>query len=468
MTEDLEPLALAELSGSLPELRSGGVRFEDDDHARRLEEARRNEHAPAALPNMAGRSGIPIGGGSAGNRYLLSNNSTGLGTHHRFNFGSTGDTALVGDWNGNGRDTISVWREGQFFINNGLGDARPTPFIFGRATDEPIAGNWNGSGADTVGVRRGNQFLLRNSNSAGNNDIPAFTFGQASDEVLVGDWNCNGIDTIGVRRGNRFYLRNSNSAGPADHGFTFGRATDQVLVGDWNGNGCDTIGVRRGTSFYLRNSLTTGNADVIAVFGFGNDLGIVGDWNGNGITTPGVRRHQATLASGCVRRPDTGSPRGGPAVAANARRILDSLPGGRCITIDWRDLSGYGVYGTSLSPAGQVWINWEDHAMELDINLSTQFQLDNVIRHEAGHVYQEHITDCRSGCPASWNALELRLQQIYGQHPRFPAIEFNADAIARALGGTARPFYVWTAWGRDWFTAGEIAAANTVIGWRWP
>ena len=40
-------------------------------------------------------------------------------------------------------------------------------FGYGLATDVPVVGDWTGEGRDTVGVRRGNQWLLRTTNTAG-------------------------------------------------------------------------------------------------------------------------------------------------------------------------------------------------------------------------------------------------------------------------------------------------------------
>ena len=42
-------------------------------------------------------------------------------------------------------------------------------FAFGQPGDQPVAGDWNGDGIDTIGVYRPStgQFLLRNSNTNG-------------------------------------------------------------------------------------------------------------------------------------------------------------------------------------------------------------------------------------------------------------------------------------------------------------
>jgi hypothetical protein len=51
-----------------------------------------------------------------------------------------------------------------------------------------LAGDWNGDGIDTVAVFRNGAFFLRNSNTSGVSDI-AFALGIAGDIPLVGDWD---------------------------------------------------------------------------------------------------------------------------------------------------------------------------------------------------------------------------------------------------------------------------------------
>ncbi|MGO1459719.1 MAG: hypothetical protein ACTHWJ_06820, partial [Flaviflexus sp.] len=78
-------------------------------------------------------------------------------------------------------------------------------FVYGRAGDEVYVGDWNGDGRDTLGVRRGKTFFLNDSLRGGIADHE-FMYGREGDEVLVGDWDGDGRDTLGVRRGKTFFL----------------------------------------------------------------------------------------------------------------------------------------------------------------------------------------------------------------------------------------------------------------------
>src|SRR5690606_16243478 len=114
---------------------------------------------------------------------------------------------------------------------------------YGRRGDVVIVGDWNGDGRDTLGVRRGSVYHLKNSVSGGDADS-VVSYGRQRDQVIVGDWDGNRRDTLGIRRGNVFHIKNSISGGDADRVMSYGRDTDAVLVGDWNGNRTDTIGLR--------------------------------------------------------------------------------------------------------------------------------------------------------------------------------------------------------------------------------
>ncbi len=213
--------------------------------------------------------------------YLRNSNDTGF-ANNQFFYGQASDIPIAGDWDGDGIDTIGIYRNGTFFLRNsnssGFADIQ---FPFGIPGDIPIAGDWDGDGIDTIGIVRGNGVFLRNTNTAGNADIQ-FNYGLASDIFIVGDWNGDGIDTIGAYRPtNGFvYIRNSNTTGIADFEFFYGQAGDRPVVGDWNADGIDTIGIVRGNQWFLRNSNTSGFADIQFFYGVDTDTPVTGDWDG--------------------------------------------------------------------------------------------------------------------------------------------------------------------------------------------
>ena len=62
-----------------------------------------------------------------------------------------------------------------------------------------MVGDWDGNGKDTLAVRRGSDYYFKNSIAGGNAD-KVITYGRVNDAVLVGDWDGDGKDTLAVRR----------------------------------------------------------------------------------------------------------------------------------------------------------------------------------------------------------------------------------------------------------------------------
>jgi hypothetical protein len=159
--------------------------------------------------------------------YLRNSNTQGI-ADIRFFFGNPGDLPISGDFNGDGCATVSIYRpsEQRFYVINTLGandgglGAAESSFLFGDPGDKPFVGDFNGDGVDTVGLHRESTGLVyfRNSNTTGIADAQ-FIFGDPGDRIIAGDWNNDGIDTVAVYRPSNgmFYVKLSNTTGVADY-----------------------------------------------------------------------------------------------------------------------------------------------------------------------------------------------------------------------------------------------------------
>ena len=235
-----------------------------------------------------GSGGLGTGGDTTGvfrpsnGIIFLKNTNTSGFADISLNYGLGGDYPITGDWDGNGTDTIGVYRDGSFYLRNSntIGFAEIV-FAFGQPGDQPVAGDWDGDGVDTIGVYRNGLFLLRNSNSAGIADA-SFLLGNPGDVGIAGDWNGDGSDTTGVFRPSNgvIFLKNANTSGFADVALNYGLAGDQPVMGDWDDDGIDTIGVYRNGQFLLRNSNTIGFAEIVFALGNPGDMPIAGNWDG--------------------------------------------------------------------------------------------------------------------------------------------------------------------------------------------
>ena len=177
--------------------------------------------------------------------------------------------------------------EGDFVL---LGpDGLPISLAYGLPGDLPVAGDWDGDGGDTIGVFRGGLFLLHDPSVI--SDI-AVSFGAAGDLPVVGDWDGDGVDTIGVFRAGVFWLRSSNSAGSPDLSVSLGVSGNLPIAGDWNGDGRDEVGVFDAASgrFVLRESLAGGAGTVVIESGSRGHQPVAGDWDRDGRDTVGVFR----------------------------------------------------------------------------------------------------------------------------------------------------------------------------------
>jgi parallel beta-helix repeat protein len=225
---------------------------------------------------------------------------------------------IAGDWDGNGVQSIGLYdpSTSTFYLRNTNGLQGPDDhgyadvvFVFGPANsgDEPVVGDWNGDGRDTVGLYdpSTSTFYLRNTNGLqgpddhGYADV-VFNYGAPKSGMLpvAGDWDGSGRDGIGLysQATSTFYLRESTQfQGPSDHGyadivFNYGAPHSRMLpvAGDWDGSGQDGIGLySQATSmFYLRESThlqgpsDQGFADRSFMYGSanGNQLPLVGSW----------------------------------------------------------------------------------------------------------------------------------------------------------------------------------------------
>lgn len=172
--------------------------------------------------------------------YLRNTNTQGI-ADITFYFGNPGDLPIAGDFNGDGRDTVSIYRpsEQRFYIINKLGTnggglgAADFSFQFGAPGDVPFVGDFNGDGKDTVALHRPStgRVFIKNSLTGGPADTE-FVFGNPGDKMVTGDWNGDGKDTVAVYRpqSGLFYVKNSNSSGAADAVFDVGYLEGVVRV----------------------------------------------------------------------------------------------------------------------------------------------------------------------------------------------------------------------------------------------
>jgi tripartite motif-containing protein 71 len=227
---------------------------------------------------------------SARTFFLRNSNTTGVAdiTVDLSAWALSGDKPMVGDWNGDGVDTVGVYRSGQFLLRESNTPGFPDySVVLGIAGDVPIVGDWDGDGKDGVGVFRPSNGLiyLKNQLTSGVADY-TMVLGSPGDKGLGGDWNADGQDSPGVYRPSlpRFFMSNKvlNGGVVADYSPTLGIGGDTPFTGDWVHQGSHGMGVFRpgNGQIYLRNALTDGAGDASIVLGIADDLPVAGQWGG--------------------------------------------------------------------------------------------------------------------------------------------------------------------------------------------
>ena len=127
-------------------------------------------------------------------------------------FGVIGDIPVTGDWDGDGDDNIGVFRPNHsdtgltmfFFDLDNSGGSADQSVAFGEPDDLPVIGNWDGDGDDTIGLYRPGSttgvFYLDIDNDGGIADIVTPEYGDLGDIPIAGDWDGDSDDNIGVYR----------------------------------------------------------------------------------------------------------------------------------------------------------------------------------------------------------------------------------------------------------------------------
>lgn len=151
---------------------------------------------------------------------------------------------LAGDFDGDGFDTIGTYAttasEPAFLLSNVPVETAAVAevdilFFFGKQGDLPIAGDWDGDGIDTVGLYRPStsEFFLVNDFLGG--EVTSFVFGINGDLPIAGDWDGDGVDGVGVYRKSNLTMRLTDDFGVTEQVFRFAEEGDLPLAGNWDG-----------------------------------------------------------------------------------------------------------------------------------------------------------------------------------------------------------------------------------------
>jgi len=204
---------------------------------------------------------------------------------------------LACDVNGDGRDDMTLYDQGRWYVRFSLSRGNPDLVIdYGGVGLRPVCGDWDGDGRSGIGVYDGTTWHLRQTASPGNPDL-VISYGWPAIVPIVGDWNGDGVDSIGAfdPATANWWLRNANSPGQPDVIWQYGYANhqSQAVPGDYDGNGVSDLAVFVGGQWYIRTAPGPGPYTLTFGYGLATDFPLSGDWDGIGAdgiggTRPGV------------------------------------------------------------------------------------------------------------------------------------------------------------------------------------
>ncbi len=212
-----------------------------------------------------------------------------------FKFGQSGDRIAPADYDGDGRTDFAVFRDvvfgagnkAYFYITNSS-DGSFRPEQFGATGDVPVSGDWDGDGRADLAVYRdgslsgGQGYFFYRPSSAPGVDYRTIPWGTNGDKPVVGDFDGDGKQDAAVFRpsaGTWYILQSSNNQ------YVFqglGIATDIPVPADYDGDGRTNIAVFRpsnGTWYTSPNPQTNYGA---VQFGASGDLPVPADYDGDG------------------------------------------------------------------------------------------------------------------------------------------------------------------------------------------
>lgn len=196
------------------------------------------------------------------------------------------DVPLAGAFfEGEGTQVAVFRRTGQAQVHVRTPQGGTRVLTLGDPTDEALVGDWAGEGLQSVGTFSP---ITRTFTLPGEAGFSSLTFGQRGDRPVAGDWDGDGRWEIGVRRPetSTFRLRTATGAVAT---VALGAPGDLPVTGDWDGDGLTDVGVfdPATATFTLRTRGATPTTTTVR-HGTPGDLPVVGDWNADGITDLGT------------------------------------------------------------------------------------------------------------------------------------------------------------------------------------
>lgn len=238
-------------------------------------------------------------------------NSTGSGLSGQspgLNWGLDGDLPFTGDFDGDGKEDLGLYRQGRmpnwfFKLSTGSGfSSQMVSLEWGNTNgDTPVIGDFNGDGKDDIAIHRFgaslNWFFLNSTGTPGQiswGSSQSLEWGADGDIPIVGDFNDDERCDIGIyRRGampgwNWKFLYSGADGFSGETTLSWGNGYGEIpITADFDGDGRTDIGLYRSGSspnWFFKPSSGSSFVEQTYSVAWGNltgDVPIVGDFDGD-------------------------------------------------------------------------------------------------------------------------------------------------------------------------------------------
>jgi hypothetical protein len=139
------------------------------------------------------------GPGASSVWYTL-HSSSNFSTYSAYSWGTNGDVPIPGDFDGDGKADVAVYRPSQqvwYVLKSSTGYTNYSSYGWGAPGDKPVAGDFDGDGKTDLAVFRpssGTWFILKSS--SGFTTFSVASWGADSDIPVVGDFDGDGKTDI--------------------------------------------------------------------------------------------------------------------------------------------------------------------------------------------------------------------------------------------------------------------------------